>query len=345
MSTIRPFSPTDLLLVRRLQHNSVPLAIEQALTHPRTPLWVALMAPWPWAGMGVATYVLEDSSHDPAVAGFAQIMRRAQRPEADLLCLAPALSTPTAGEGVAEAIWRPLLTHCCQEAARHGLQRVFASTPGDGPEEAVLRAAGFSLYARETIYRLAAAPSGARVLADFRPQMPQDGWAMQRLYSRSTPRLVQQAEGAVTGEAGSPPLSWWEPDQWRGIVWAPAGEVRGAAQMHLGRSGHWLRVWGVNELSATELQELLIQGLALADAGRPEQQGAPVPIYVGARDYEVGLGTALIGLGFTPFTDRARFVKHLMAAAREPVTLPVATLEARQQEVAVHYQSAISAEE
>jgi hypothetical protein len=333
---IRPFSPTDVLLVHRLQRSSVPLAIEQALTHPRAPLWVALMAPWPWAGLGVATYVLEDSSHGPPVAGFVQIMRRAHRPEADLLCLAPALTAAAGGEPAAEAIWRHLLAHCCQEAARHGLQRVFASAPGEGPEQGSLRAAGFSLYARETIYRLAATATGSRMAAGFRPQLPQDSWALQRLYARSTPRLVQQAEGATVGEVGSPPLTWWEPHRWHGIVWVPAGEVRGAVQLHLGRTGHWLRVWGVNELSAAELRELLAQGLALAGADRTERHDASLPIYAGARDYEIGLGAALVGLGFAPFTDRARFVKHIVAAVREPVMLPVATLEVRQQEVPVH---------
>jgi len=170
--------------------------------------------------------------------------------------------------------------------------------------------------------------------------MPQDSWALQRLYTRSTPRLVQQAECAVTGEVGWPPLSWWEPGQGSGIVWAPAGEVRGAAQLHFGRAGHLLRVWGVNELAAAELQELLAQGLALAGADRAGHHGAGLPIYAGVRDYEVGLGAALIGLGFVAFTARARFVRHLVAAVREPVLLPVAPLEARQQEVAVHCEQA-----
>jgi len=215
---IRPFGLTDVLLVRRLQRCSAILAIEHALTHPRDPLWIALTAPWPWAGFGVATYVLAAPFCSDEPAGFVQLMKRPARPEADILYLAPALPAGEARDAAVETLWHALLDHCVASAAGHGLQRLFASIPDGGPEEACLKDAGFSLYTRETVYRLAVAPAPAAApVAGFRSQGPQDGWALQRLYTSSTPRLCPStrsgriSSACVPGQnsarrwAGSPP--------------------------------------------------------------------------------------------------------------------------------------------
>ncbi len=332
------------MLVRSLQRASVPLAIEHILTHPQAPLIIALTAPWPWAGVGVATYVLDEARGSEQLTGFAQLMKRATRPEADLLHMAPALPGPGDGPALAEIIWRKLLAHCCQAAGGHGLQRVFAGVPAGGPAGSCLREAGFSLYTREVIYALPALPPAGEIPPGFRQQQPRDSWALQRLYARSTPRLVQSAEGALGGEVGSPPLSWWDPDRWLGVVWEPAGEVRGAVQVHIGRAGHWLRLWGVNELAARELRALVEQGLRLI-AEMPQRWPGrrPAPVYATVRDYEIGLGGALTGFGFAPDLDRERFVKHTVAAVREPVLSPLAVLEGRQ-EVPVHSRAHVKRE-
>jgi hypothetical protein len=329
---IRPFGLNDIPLVRRLQRTSAALAVEHILTHPRAPLWIALTAPWPWAGVGVATYVLNEDGAPGSLGGFVQLIKRASRPEADVLHIAPADGDDQAGQ----AIWDRLLAYCTRAAGGHGLQRIFASIPDGGPEEDCLRMAGYSLYTRETICRLAVVPQARDLPAGFRSQLPQDSWALQRLYTHGTPRLVQQAEGALTGEAGSPPLSWWEPDRWQGIVWEPAGEVRGAVQVHVGRAGHWLRVWGTNTLASRELRSLVEQGLR-SIALDPQGKRQARPVYVTVRDYEAGLNSVLTGFGFAPFASRARFVKHTTATVRMPVAAAVAARKVRQ-EVAVRSQ-------
>ncbi len=332
---IRPFGLNDILLMRRLQHRSATLAIEHTLTHPRAPLWIALTAPWPWVGFGIATYVLNEQVQGDELAGFVQLMKRAARPEADVLFLSPALPIGEASDPIADAVWHRLLDHCVFSSAGHGLQRIFASSPDGGPEETCLRDAGFSLYAREQIYRLAAVPPPAPLMAGFRPQGPQDSWALQRLYTRSTPKLVQNAEGAVTGDVGSPPLSWWEPDRWQGQVWEPAGEVRGAVQVHVGRAGHWLRLWGSSMLAPREARSLIEQGLRLVASAQGRGNAGHVPIYATVRDYDIGLSGALTGFGFAPFADRVRFVKHTVAAIREPAsTTSIPALAASQKVVA-----------
>jgi len=332
---IRPFGLNDVLLVSGLQRSRASLAIEHILTHPSNPLWLALTAPWPWAGAGVATYVLNERSRGIRMAGFAQLIKRVSRPEADLLYLAPAIAIDGDEGPSGEAIWRRLLAHCSVAASGHGLQRIFASIPDEGWEQVCLKDAGFSFYTRETIYRLAPIPSSTAEPAGFRPQLPHDSWALQRLYTRSTPRLVQQAEGAITGEVGSPLLSWWEPDRWQGIVWEPAGEVRGGVQVHLGRAGHWLRFWGTNVLTARELRSLIEQGLRLIALAYRRGQTKSLPVYATVRDYEIGLGGALTGFGFAPYMNRARFVKHTTMTVREPSVPAIAALEARQ-EIPIH---------
>jgi hypothetical protein len=335
---IRPFGLGDIRLLLGLQRSSAPLAIEHILTHPRAPLWIALTAPWPWAGAGVATYVLREERPEGRLVGFIQLVQRASRPEADLLHLGPALSMadPTVGDGA--DIWDSLLAHSASAAASHGLQRIFASIPDGGPEDGRLRGAGFSLYARETIYRLAVAPGlrdgislglvPATAPAGTRPQIPQDSWALQRVYTRCTPQLVQHSEGAAAGDVGSPPLSWWEPDRWTGVVWEPAGEVRGVVQVHLGRAGHWLRIWGANALTPRELRGLIAEGLRAIAVACEGARAAPV--YVTVRDYEAGMAGTLVGFGFAPYTDRLRFVRHIGARARKAVPVALPTIEVRQ---------------
>jgi hypothetical protein len=327
---IRPFALKDVLLVRRLQRASAALAVEHILTHPQAPVWIALTAPWPWAGVGIATYVLNEDGAVGPLTGFVQLIKRASRPEADVLHIAPALATADGQDEIGEAIWDRLLTYCTRAAGGHGLQRIFASIPDGGPEEACLRIAGYSLYTRETICRLAVVPQARDLPPGFRPQLPQDSWALQRLYTHGTPRLVQQAEGALTGEVGSPPLSWWEPDRWQGIVWEPAGEVRGAVQIHMGRAGHWLRVWGTNTLAARELRALVEQGLRAIATGADGQRSA-CPVYVTVRDYEVGLSGVLTGFGFAPYVSRARFVKHTTALVQRPAASAVSARTVRQE--------------
>lgn len=349
---IRPFGLHDIWLVRQLQRSGMTLAVEHMLTHPHQPLWTALTAPWPWAGVGVATFVLDETlprqgalppqADGQRLQGFAQLLKRASRPEAELLHMAPAIMPAAPSEEgapqdrSAEGCWNRLLAHCSNAAASHGLQRIYASTPEGCYEQTSLKQAGFCLYTRETIYRLAAAPQAASDASaratGLRSQHPRDSWSLQRLYTRTTPKLVQQAEGALAGgasgaESGSPLLSWWEPNDWQGWVWEPAGEVRGVIQVHQGRAGHWLRVLGAAELSTREVRLLIEQGLRSLSKGTPLRDGRTSPVYVTVREYDMNLNGALISYGFAPFMERARFVKHTMASVRVAEPVPAAVRE------------------
>jgi hypothetical protein len=101
-------------------------------------------------------------------------------------------------------------------------------------------------------------------------------------------------------------------------------------QVHVGRAGHWLRVWGVNTLASRELRALVEQGLRAITAS-PDSKRGVLPVYVTVRDYEIGLSGVLTGFGFAPYANRARFVKYTTATVRRPVTSSVATRKIRQE--------------
>jgi hypothetical protein len=122
-------------------------------------------------------------------------------------------------------------------------------------------------------------------------------------------------------------LSWWEPNDWQGWVLEPAGEVRGAIQVHRGRSGQWLRLLGAAELSTREVRLLLEQGLRILDQAGPLQTGRGSPVYSTVRDYDMNLSSALVSFGFAPLMERARFVKHTTAAIRLAEPVPTAVRE------------------
>ncbi len=67
---IRPFGLNDIGLVRRLQRDGMSLAMEHMLAHPHQPLWTALTAPWPWAGVGVASFFLDERVNGRRLIGF-----------------------------------------------------------------------------------------------------------------------------------------------------------------------------------------------------------------------------------------------------------------------------------
>lgn len=315
---VEQFGLRHSLLLQRLAPNAERLDMVHALTRPRDPLTVAMMSPFPWRGIGVATYVLQETGDNGPLQGFVQALKRPERPEGDLLALAPAL---TGEQPEAEEIWMRLLTHMASEAGYHGVQRVFASAPADGREADVLRQAGFVPYTQETIFRLEAG-SGARsteAAAGIRRQQEEDAWAIQRLYHMATPPLVQHAESPAASESKSFLPAWWESGlHIRGYVIGGAEALTAAVQIASGPAGHWLRLWSSD--NDAQAAGRLVDGCLAAM--EPERRARP--LYLALRDYQGGLRAMLEARGFSPYLRRTRLVKHLVVRVREtePVLLP-----------------------
>ncbi len=331
---IRPFQFGDFLLVHSLRRQTTKLNASLALSQPHSVLGAALTSIFPWNDANVSTYVLQQRQHDLARNGFLQAQKRPGRPESDILLLAPALDA-TQGH---PAIWEKLLSHYSDEATKQQIARIYADVPDQPLLINTLMHVGFRVYARQTIWRLPAHrierfthPSAATV----RPYQKQDDWALQRLYAQVTPAPVQQAEGLQVDQDLAPPiLDCWQPFQHSQYVVEEAGEVAGCIRIGYGSQGIWLQIWQ-NSLATNgeHLQHLVAFGLT-----EIRRQGmVRLPIYVGVRDYQGGVGSVLADYGFAPFSDRAKMTKQLVQWVKRIAPTYVPALEGRPEIVAVPF--------
>ncbi len=314
---IRAFGLHDVLAVRSLQRDGVWLDLFHYLLLRRSALATALIAPVPWVGAGLASYVWSPMRQ---VRGFVQMLKRPGRYEADLLYLAPRLEQSTDGQ----VAWEALLSACIAEASSQALRRLFASVPEGKAEVDALASLGFMVYTNEEVFVLSSSSSMADLPSDprLRPRQSEDVWWLRRLYSIYTPQPVQHAEGFSSDDGqASLPLAWWELTNQSSFVIHDKGEVLGGVQLVSGRRGHWLLLHG-DPGDANLMAQVLRYGIDLA-------RGSRWPMYCAVRPYQGGLAAVLQDHGFKSFTRRSRMIKHLAARvkAAEPVTAPNLVIE------------------
>lgn len=311
------FNIKDVLLVGRLQGQGILLDPEEALTQTYRPLLAALVGCLPLQRTGVLTYVCNERGDNQRMAGFAQVRMRRGGSEADVIYLTPSLAVAQE----ATIIWGRLLENLCFEAGKQGVQRIFARPPEDGPEAETFQQVGFSIYAREDIFRLERIPDELPRSENraMRPQQPADTWKLQGLYATVAPRLVQQTEG-LTPRWEATPGSWLAPAKREGYVLEDKGEIVGYVQIRQGQIGHWLEM--LLHPEAYDLaDELVVQSLALL-AKYP-----PLPIYCCLRRYQGGLRAPLEDRGFQLFASRCAMMKHTTVRIREPALKLIPALE------------------
>lgn len=305
---IRPFQLGDVLLLQRLQRQSTKLNVVQALLQPRSPSWAALTAVKPWDNTKVMTCVLHQNGHGLARAGVLQAQRRPNRDEADILMLAPALDTRTGHP----AIWEKLLAYYVHEATQHQIMRLYADVPDQPLLVNTFGQVGFSVYARQTVWRLldderAALPEPARGVV--RPLSRSDEWELLRLYNSTTPRAVQVADGAIGEQALNPPiLDWWYGGDAHSYVYVERGLIEGCVRVVSGKTGIWMQLWADTRRPDVEVLRALVCGGVSAARARMRK----LPVYVAVKEYQGGLGSMLGDVGFAPFADHAKMVKHLV---------------------------------
>lgn len=319
MALIQPFGLRNSLRLQSLARRSTPLSLEHRFADPLAVVWAAVGAPLPWHGTGAATYLHVANNTHP-VHGFVQAVKRFARPEADLTRIAPAYHAhPQAGD-----VWQVLLEHISLQAGEHGIQRLYLCLESDDEAQTVVAAVGFVPYIQETLFRHPGIPGeeGADEAGNephVRGQRETDSFALQRLHSRYTPPLVQQAEGGPGHHDENPsPLdlrTWWQPEQVEGFVYETKGEIVAAAQLTRGRHAHWLRLIG--DLEPTALTALLSRALHAC------RHYSKRPLYVPLRPYQSSAAPILRQFGFEPITHVTRFVRHTTALVKKPFALPV----------------------
>jgi hypothetical protein len=223
----------------------------------------------------------------------------------------------------ASETWRRLLHYCCQKAAENSTQRLYASLPDEAEGLELFRDAGFSLYAREELFRLhLPAAHSEPVVDDIQMLRKANHWQLKRFYAQYTPRLVQLAEGAIGGESKPPFLAdvGWASVQSYALV--KGDEVNGVVQVLSGRDGHLLRLWG-DTMDRSYMARLLSWGIAVASHKSLQ------PVYCAVRDYQGGLRVLLEESGFEHVGRRVRLVKHVVRAERVLATNATPMLDPR----------------
>ncbi len=334
---IRPFRLGDVFLLQRAQKQAPKLNVAQSLLQPRAAVWTALTAGNPLNHAKVATYVLHQNGHGLARSGFLQAQRRPGRGEVDILCIAPALATRTGHP----AVWEKLLAHCIVEATRDGMTRLYADVPDQPLLVNTFSHVGFSVCARQTLWRLAPDEVASAVvargedaqLACVRSVRRSDEWELLRLYGRVTPKAVQAADGTLTERGIRPPiLEWWQGGDVQTYVCCDgngaghgAGEaLNGCLRVVSTRAGVWMQLWAdARRADAGAAQALLAAALRTLQNKRRS-----TPIYMPVRDYQGGLGPLLSDYGFAPIADHAHMVKHLLQRVVEKETVRQQSVEA-----------------
>lgn len=310
---------SDLIAIHQLQTRGTQLDLERAVLWPHTPLQAAFAAHWPLSKIGAETIVLYLPTGHRRALGFVQVRARRGRPEADISFLAPALDA--GGDTV--STWYRLLAECAQEMGARGGQRLFAQVANGNGIEEVFRQAGYSVYAREDVHRLAVWPSDLKKTNSLRRQRARDGWTLLRLYAQLTPRPVQIAEGMLSPEGQAGKMGdWWDQSRGAGYILQVDGELVGSVRVRRGSAAYWLRFW--LHPQAQEYSETLLGGALALLWAAPHR-----PIYCSVRDYETGLRAPLEQAGFQFLHTRNLLVKHTTIHAKEPIIKLVPALEKR----------------
>lgn len=296
-----PFSADDSLQVYRLQRKGISLDLQRGLTQPTNPLREAWWAFLTQQAMGQPTYVFSDLRDGE---GFIQVRYRPHQAAADVVFLAPSLEE----RRQAATAWAYLLDGAAVEAARHGIQRIFANLPESGAEVDVFHQSGFTLYAGEDIYRRGELPviSQEGESLALRAQRPEDWPAFQKLCVAITPQRVRQAEGGIALAAGI------ERNCQRYVLPGQNGDdLAGVLSVCSGGQAYWLRL--MVHPDARDAADGLISWALVALANQPAH-----PVYCNVRQYEGGVRVALEAAGFEPYATRVLVVKHTVAWSKAP---------------------------
>jgi hypothetical protein len=318
----RPFGLRDLSLLWYLRGRGLTLDMRRAVLWAPSPVVPALTSLLPPGYLGsTLTYVCYDQGM--AEPGLVQVLASPERQEWQVIHLAPWVESEELASG---ACWVSVLGDICALSGAWGALRVRAGVVAGGAEEEAFRRAGFVVYTREEVYRLARpqAPAGAEV--GLRPILPADAWPLLQLVNQTVPSKVQLAEGTNIVGTMVPIFMRLGVTQEQGYV-LEQGEGLGAyVGVSRGPQGAWVRML-LRADARKRAAEVVCSAVVV---------GSPAPaLYVAVRDYQVGLRGVLAEIGFEFAGVQVWLVKHNTRPAclrhrslavdkrREPVTTPL----------------------
>jgi hypothetical protein len=294
----RHFLPIDLPLVRRLTQHGVCLDSATYLTRGVNAIEQAVWGAVPLADLGRPTFVLRNGN----VEAVAQFRHKAGDQHAHVVFIAPDLS-----RSEDETAWLNLLDAMVIAAGRRGAVTLNAEIAETTDAFCILRQAGFSVYARQEIWKR---EPGTTIAGDerlLRPETDADAFAIHALFATVVPRLVLQAD--TMPEIGH-----------GGLVYERDKRVMAYLLVQEGKCGVYIQSF-IHPDCYDEVPAIL--GSALARISRVER----LPVYFCLRRYQDWLRGTLDALGFSAWASQAVMVKHTAWRVEHPAFKTAYTLE------------------
>ena len=279
--TTRPFSIRDIGTLNRYRKHGLFLDSIPSLTwgHTLVPARAICSPLSAAAGIFTSIYRSEDDDSQPLIG---QVVHTAGTPYAHFTFLAPdtAIDSPDL---------RPLLEDLTKHVGSRGAQSVIAEVDESTTIFEALRKAGFSIYARQSIWRFPRIEARENDSPTWRRITDQDEFASRTLYNELVPALVQQVEPAPRHRQ-------------RGQVNFQNDNLRGYASVATGPSGIWTQPFIHPETDRTDIH----LGDLLRTLGPREAR----PVYVSVRSYQGWLEQVLADLGGEEGPRQAVMVKR-----------------------------------
>lgn len=312
--TIRPFTPLDIWLARRVVKQGEVLDLGRSLVSPYDPLRPVVTSYIPYRDHEATTYLVEAEENGRVRRGLIQALARRDEAEWVVAYIAPALSrSPDNFQ-----LWADMLGLLCKRAAEEGILRLFAKSSSETEE--VFRRANFSAYAQEHLFRLKELPDSIRLASSTLrcEREEEDGDRVRLLYERLTPHPVRSLVGldGVLGELDSIDDGVWE----ERYILERSEEILGHLRLRGGRAGYLVKA-ALRPDALDRADELLGEGLALL-VSRPSKA-----TYCSVAGYQGGISPALERLGFRPLATQTLWVRHTAIRVQERAFQMVRGLE------------------
>lgn len=279
---VRPFLAIDLPLVHRLTPLGISLDSLTSLTRGVHTIEGAVWSALPHSDLGTPTFVLRDGDN----SYVAQFRHKLGESHAHIVFIAPDFDVCAS-----EDAWLSLLDAMIVAAGRRGALTLSAEVAETTNSFALLRQAGFAVYARQEIWKRDPAPVRPMSPDVLRPCSELDAIGLHSLYTHCVPRMVRQAETAP---------------EVRHNAWVYEHDGRPAAYLTAqeGKCGIYLQGLLQAEVCFGRAREII--GSALNRLPRADK----LPTYFVVRRYQDWLGGPLESFGFAPFASQAVMVRH-----------------------------------
>jgi hypothetical protein len=293
---VHSFGIRDLPSLRALAPRGISLDSPTCLTQDLHLLRTAVLAHL-FPELIPETLILDRRN---GIAGIAQLGHRRGDASSRLRFLAPReLFHDDQGTELIEA-----LLHL---AGRRQAQHILADAEDKTDESGFLRRAGFSIYARQDIWkgtppfpRPLSAPKG-----EFRPLLSADTSVTHALYCSIVPALVHQVEGF--------------PRRPKGWLIYEEGELVGFFNLRPGPRGLWMEpIYHPGARNAAEWIAFWLGGLDLR---------LQDPIYVCVRSYQDWVGPILHDNGFSLMSRRAVLIRRVVVPVPVAEGLPLSAVD------------------